>query len=293
MRNDEVYEGIQELRDTGTPGILATVVAVRGSSPGALGAKMVIARDGRTWGTVGGGCVDGQVYAEMADVLKTERPRSFTVDLTENDDPEHGLICGGRVEVFLEPIVTTHLVICGSGHLAHALARFAGPLDFRLTVMDDRPTFLNEERFPSARRLVAEFEQTLGTFEAPQGSFFAIVTRGHRYDQECLEWALAQKEPRYVGLVGSRKKLHAILKRAREKGFSDEQLARVRSPIGLDVGAVTPDEIAVAIAAELVAVRRRGQEVSRELKEPGQLTERELKLARLQPLAQLEKRPSA
>jgi xanthine dehydrogenase accessory factor len=288
VRNEDVYEGIQELRRCGAPGVLATVTSVRGSSPGALGAKMLIARDGRTWGTVGGGCVDGQVYAELADVLRTERPRSFNVDLTEDDDPEQGLICGGRVEVFLEPIVTTHLIVCGSGHIAHALAPMARALDFQVTVLDDREQFLNAERFPSCTLRLGEFEQQLSEFRAPLGSFIVVVTRGHRFDQECLEWALGQEEPRYIGLVGSRKKIHAIVQAAAAKGFPTERLEGIRSPIGLDIGSVTVEEIAVSVAAELIAVRRRGPEVSRDLRLPGKLTEREQKKAKAPPATRVK-----
>lgn len=287
MRNEAVYDALQRLRETGEPAVLATVVGIKGSSPGALGAKMLITRSGETVGTVGGGCVDGMVYGELASVLAEERPRSLTVDLTENDDPEHGLICGGRVEVFLEPIVTTHLVICGSGHIAHALAGMATALDFRVTVLDDREQFLNAERFPDAKRLVGPFDDLLARYRAPHGAFVCVVTRGHRYDQQCLEWALAQDSPRYVGLVGSRAKIRKILLRAREQGHPEALLERVRAPIGLDIGSVTIDEIAVSIAAELVAVRRRGPQVSRDLREPGALDPRK---AKLPPATQLPKR---
>lgn len=289
MRDEAVYDAIQRLRQTGQPGVLATVVAIRGSSPGALGAKMLVTLDGKAVGTVGGGCIDGQVFAEARGVIAEETPRTLTVDLTEKDDPEHGLICGGRVDVFLEPIVTTHLVICGSGHIALALARLAVPLDFQVTVLDDRPQFLNPERFPGCALRLAPFEETLSSWKAPHGAFVAVVTRGHRHDQECLEWALAQ-ETRYVGLVGSRAKIRKILLRAREKGFDEAALQRIRSPIGLDIGAVTVEEIAVSIAAELVAVRRRGIEATRELKNPGRVDPR---LAGLPPATQLPPRREA
>ena len=286
MRNEAVYDAIQRLRESGRPGVLATVVGVKGSSPGAVGSKMLCSPDAPAVGTVGGGCVDGMVWAEMRAVLESETPRTITVDLTERDDPEHGLICGGRVEVFLEPILTTHLVICGAGHIGEALAALALPLDFRVTVIDDREQFLNEARFPGCNRLLGEFQTTLSAWRPPQGSFVAVVTRGHRFDQECLEWALGH-DVRYLGLVGSRAKIRKILLRARERGFPEERLARVRSPIGLDIGAGTVEEIAVAVAAELVAVRRRGPEVSRELARPGNVDPR---VASLPPATQLPPR---
>jgi xanthine dehydrogenase accessory factor len=278
MRNEAVYDAISELRRTGRPGVLATVVSIKGSSPGALGSKMLVTPDGRVWGTVGGGCVDGHVYAEMDAVLREERPRTFTIDLTDDDDPEHGLICGGRVEVFLEPIQTTHLVICGAGHIGHALAKLAGPLDFQVTVIDDRDQFCNAERFPGATLRCASFGETLGCYEAPHGAFVCVVTRGHRFDEECLQWALRQESTRYVGLIGSHVKIRKLLLRLRdEKGFDEQLLRGVRAPVGLDVGAVTVEEIAVSIAAELVAVRRRGPGVSRDLREPGQVDPKKAK----------------
>lgn len=280
MRQREVYEAIRKLDEAGEPAVLATVVKVVGSSPGELGAKMLIDAHGKAVGTVGGGCIDGQVFAEAKKVLLEDRPRSIVVDLTENDDPDHGLICGGRVEVFLEPLTTAHLYICGAGHIGAALARIVAALDWKVVVLDDRAQFCSVERFPNAERVIAPFEETLAGLAAKPGSYVAIVTRGHRYDQTCLEWALRQRDPRYVGLVGSKVKITKILHRAREAGFPEELVARVRAPIGLDVGAVTVEEIAVAIAAELVAVRRRGPDASRDLANPGRVVEKQRSKAR-------------
>lgn len=273
MRQHEVYEAIHRALASGEPSVLATVVRVLGSSPGSVGSKMLVNARGQAVGTVGGGCVDGEVFAAAKHVLAEELPRLITVDLTENDDPDHGLICGGRVEVFLEPLVTPHLYVCGAGHIGQALARLARPLDFKVTVIDDRERFLDEARFPGCERLVAPFEETLAALRPVGPAYIAVVTRGHRYDQECLEWALAG-DARYVGLVGSKVKIRKILARALEKGFPREKLERVRAPIGLDVGAVTVEEIALAIACELVAVRRRGPDASRWLENPGKVDER-------------------
>jgi xanthine dehydrogenase accessory factor len=264
VRQREVYDAIQRYFLAGTPAVLATVVRVRGSAPGSLGSKMVVTPSGESVGTVGGGCVDGQVFAEAKKVLEDERPRTITIDLTENEDPDHGLICGGKVEVFLEPLVAANLYICGAGHIGHALAPIARKLDFRVTVIDDRARFLSEERFPGCERIVAPFEEVLPKLATRKPAYVTVVTRGHTYDQECLEWGLRQ-DARYVGLVGSKVKIRKILARASEAGYPPERLAAVRAPIGLDVGAVTVEEIAVAIAAELVAVRRLGARISRRL----------------------------
>ncbi|MEZ0227052.1 MAG: XdhC family protein [Planctomycetota bacterium] len=265
MRQREVYEAIQRLVASGEPGVLATVVRVRGSAPGSLGSKMLLLATGETVGTVGGGCVDGQVFAEARKVFEDELPRTITVDLTGVDAPdEHQLICGGKVDVFLEPLVTPQLYICGSGHIAHALARLALPLDFKVTVIDDRAQFNNPARFPGCERIVAPFGETLAALRAKAPAYVCVITRGHAQDQECLEWALAQ-DARYVGLVGSKVKIKTIVERAAAKGFPSDRLDRIRAPIGLDLGAVTVEEIAVAIAAELVAARRLGAGVSRAL----------------------------
>ncbi|HZU97641.1 MAG TPA: XdhC family protein, partial [Planctomycetota bacterium] len=136
MRQREVYEAIHRLDQAGEPAVLATVVRVRGSAPGSLGSKMLITGAGEMIGTVGGGCIDGQVFEEARKVFEDELPRTLTVDLTGVDAPdEHQLICGGKVDVFLEPLISPHLYICGSGHIAMALARLALPLDWKVTVI--------------------------------------------------------------------------------------------------------------------------------------------------------------
>ncbi len=265
MRQREVYEEIQRATAAGEPAVLATVVRVRGSAPGSLGSKMLILGSGKTVGTVGGGCVDGQVFAEARKVFEDELPRTIVVDLTGVEAPdENQLICGGKVDVFLEPLISPQLYICGSGHIALALSKLALPLDFKVTVIDDREQFNNAARFPDCERIVAPFTETLARLRAKAPAYVCVVTRGHSQDQECLEWALAQ-DARYTGLVGSKVKIKKILERAASKGFPQDRLDRVRAPIGLDVGAVTVEEIAVSIAAELVAVRRLGTGLSRHL----------------------------
>ncbi len=273
MRQREVYEAIHRLDQAGEPAVLATVVRVRGSAPGSLGSKMLITGAGQMIGTVGGGCIDGQVFEEARKVFEDELPRTLTVDLTGVDAPdEHQLICGGKVDVFLEPLISPHLYICGSGHIAMALARLALPLDWKVTVLDDRERWNNAARFPGCERIVAPFQDTLAKLRARAPAYVCIVTRGHAQDQECLEWALAQ-DARYVGLVGSKVKIRKVLERAADKGFPHDRLERVRAPIGLSIGAVTVEEIALATVAELLAVRRLGPHVSRDLapREPSEI----------------------
>lgn len=259
MRNAEVYEAIARLKARGGRGVLATVTAVRGSAPASLGAKMlVIEGEDRAHGTVGGGCVDGQVWAESRRILHEGKPRAFELDLTDReDDPDHGLICGGLVTLFLEPLVTEKLFICGAGHVGQALARFAGDLGFAVEVIDDRALFANPARFPGAALRVGPFEETLQGIAPDASASVVIVTRGHHYDELCLRWALTTRA-RYKGLIGSKVKISKLFARLMAEGVAVEELAAIRAPIGLHLGAVTVEEIALAAAAELVAARRLG-----------------------------------
>lgn len=260
-----LLERIREVEARGEPAALATVVRVIGSSPGHLAAKMLVTASGEAHGSVGGGCVDGAVFAAAREVIRDERPRTITVDLTESPDPDHGLICGGRVEVFIEPLIAPRLFILGAGHVGQAVARAATPLGFRAVVVDDRERFASRQRFPEAVAIhVGEFRDVLPSLEAGPTASVLVVTRGHRYDELCLEWG-ARTEARYVGLIGSHVKIRKICARLRARGVPEEALARVRAPIGIDVGAVTVEEIAAAVAAELVAVRRLGAQVGRAL----------------------------
>lgn len=267
MRNEAVYGAIDELRVNGGAGVVATVVAVRGSSPASLGSKMLIIDGGAAVGTVGGGCVDGQVWAAAREVLLRGVPQSLEVDLTDQeDDPNHGLICGGRVTLFLEPLLCNRVYVCGAGHVGEALCRLLRPLDFSAVVIDDRESFASAERFPHAQCVVENFDVALSGLEPEPDASIVIVTRGHRYDEVCLRWALGKKV-RYVGLIGSRVKVTKLVARLRDEGVESERLRSIRAPIGLDIGSVTVEEIALSIAAELVAVRRLGSDRPRELAE--------------------------
>lgn len=267
MNQDEVYSAIEQLRRRGERGVLATVTEIRGSSPAGLGSKMLIVEGrGRAFGTVGGGCVDGQVWTAAPRVLERGLPETLEIDLTDHDDdPDHGLICGGIVSVFLEPLQSERLVICGAGHIGEALAAFAGRLGYHITVIDDRASFASPERFADSVELrVGAFEDQLATLELNAACSAVIVTRGHRYDEACLR-ALVDQPLRYLGLIGSRSKISKLFARLAKDGVDPNQLAAVRAPIGLDIGAVTVDEIALSVAAELVAMRRLGREIPREL----------------------------
>ncbi|MFM8980730.1 MAG: XdhC family protein [Planctomycetia bacterium] len=256
---DDIFDAVARLRAHGGRGVLATVVGTRGSTPGREAMRLLLHEDGTFLGSVGGGCVEAEVVAEAQQVLAHDRPRRRTFRLTERETGDEGLACGGELDVFFEPVTAPALVLFGAGHVSRDLAEMAARAGFRVTVVDDREAFANAERFPSAARIVAResFEQAFDGLQVTSATSCVVVTRGHAMDLACLDYALHTPAP-YVGLIGSQRKIGAILARLGSEGrLAGVDLARLHAPIGLDVGAVTHGEIAVAVVAELVAFRRR------------------------------------
>lgn len=252
----DLFDLIADLRRRGEPAALATIVKVKGSSPGKESMKMLVRADGTFTGSVGGGCMEAEVYAAAREVMATERPVLLDFTLTEEHMGEGGLLCGGRVEVFVEPVTVPVLVLCGGGHVSLAVAKIADMAGFRVVVVDDRESFSNAERFPMAAEcVVGEWAEALESIDAGENTYVVIVTRGHRMDGACLGWALGT-DARYVGMIGSSRKIRAIYDDLREQGIDEAELERVNAPIGIDIGALTSEEIAVAIVAEMIAVRR-------------------------------------
>lgn len=328
---------------------LVTVTSANGSTPGKVGQKMLLARDGAIAGTVGGGWVEARLMDEAHAMLDSPGCRLLQFDLGQLPDDDAG-ICGGSVEFLIETfdptaaplfrdIVTvadrddnavlvsliepdglprkvcwresdpTHrlgnaglppqlvdevvaaaqklsgsdatglkislekhaafaeplckrptLILCGAGHLAFHVARYAHEVHFRVVVCDDRSAYASRERFPNADSvLVEDLAHVLDRVDVNDRAYIVIVTRGHKSDETILQQAL-QTSARYIGMIGSRRKTHTVLQNLRNKGLSDEQLNRVYAPIGLSIGAVTVEEIALSIVCELVKVRRLGDE---------------------------------
>jgi xanthine dehydrogenase accessory factor len=256
---DDIFDAVARLRAAGERGVLATVVGTRGSTPGKEAMRLLVREDGSFTGSVGGGCVEAEVVAEALEVLAADAPRRATFRLTERETGDEGLACGGELEVFLEPVTQPALVLFGAGHVARDLCEISARAGFRVTVVDDRVEFANQARFPSAARVVARdtFAEALATLTVTAATWCVVVTRGHAMDLACTEFALHTPAP-YVGLIGSRRKVRAIVGRLGAAGRLDGvDLARLHAPIGLDLGAATHGEIAVAVAAELLASRRR------------------------------------
>ncbi len=235
---------------------LVTVVRAQGSTPQRAGAKMLVWSDGRTAGTIGGGCYENDAFGKAREAIRSGRPALVHYELNDDFAQENGLICGGRMDVHIDPLMPApRLYIIGAGHVAFHLARAAADAGFHIHVVDDREKFANAERFPGAEISVGPIPDWLAAAELPAAAYVAVVTRGHQNDLDAIR-ALAPRDVRYLGLIGSRAKVVRIYDALRGEGFADPQLARIHAPIGLDIGAVTPAEIAISILAELIAVRR-------------------------------------
>ncbi len=254
----DIYEEIVKLRQEGRRGAVATIVNVRGSIPSFETAKMLVRDDGSIVGTIGGGCVEADVWQAAREVMESEKPRTLTFNLNQDPKYDTGLVCGGTLDIFVEPVLPPALLyIFGAGHVSVNLYKVARSAGFDVTVVDDRAAYANRERFPDAKEIIAEdFDQAMSRLAPSESAYLVIVTRGHRDDMRVLRWAV-QTPARYIGMIGSKRKTIAIFKQLTKEGLSPELFERVHAPVGLDIGAITPEEIAVAITAELIAARRR------------------------------------
>jgi xanthine dehydrogenase accessory factor len=253
----DLYKEIVELRSRGERGALATIISRRGSTPRRDAAKMLLYADGRQFGSIGGGCTEDEVCREAMAVMRSERPKLLSFDLTDEDAEESALLCGGVMEVYVEPILPDPtLFVFGAGHVGQAAASIAHTMGFRIAVVDDRIKYANSDRFPQASAFYVEsWEEVFPKLPVNDSSYLLIVTRGHKYDLACLRYAL-QTPARYIGLLGSRRKTRLLYEALEREGVSPAAFERVFAPVGLEIGSETPEEIAVSIAAELVAVRK-------------------------------------
>ncbi|HLA75973.1 MAG TPA: XdhC/CoxI family protein [Vicinamibacteria bacterium] len=253
----DVLAAALRAEEQGDPAALVTVIATEGSTPQKAGAKMVVYPDGRIVGTIGGGCVESEMVLRARQTIESRRAQLASYDLTLEQAGEDGLICGGRMQVFIEPLEgTPTLCLFGAGHVAQPLAHMAKAAGFRVEVADDRIKFANRERFPEADLLIVEeFGAAARQMTLGPNSYAVVVTRGHGGDTDALQ-AVLGRGLRYVGLLGSKPKLVHIAAALEERGLSAERLSEIRCPLGLEIGAESPEEIAISILAEMIAVRR-------------------------------------
>src|SRR5262252_9409949 len=254
--NQEVFAAVTAALERGEPAALVTIVSARGSTPQRVGAKMLVFADGRTVGTIGGGCYENDAFWKAREAIENRKPQLLHYELDDDFAQESGLICGGQMDVYIEPIEPSpELFIVGAGHVGFHLAKLAHEVGFRVHVIDDREKFANRERFPNAAEVIVEdIPAWIARASLPPHAYAVIVTRGHTNDLEALR-ALATRELRYLGLIGSRAKVARIYEQLVEDNLPADVLKHVNATIGLDIGAVTPQEIAVSILAELIAVK--------------------------------------
>lgn len=254
--NEEVFRAVHDVLQRGESAALVTIISTEGSTPQRVGAKMLVYADGRIVGTIGGGCYENDAFGKARHALKTRKPLVAKYELADDFAEESGLICGGQMEVYIDPLESSpHLYLVGAGHVSYHLGRLASIVGFRVHVIDDREKFSNRERFPDADEVVIdEIPAWIEKTEIPAHAYAVILTRGHRHDLDALR-ALATRELRYLGLIGSKAKVARLHDALRENGIRIVNPDRLYAPVGLDIGAITPEEIAVSILAELIAIK--------------------------------------
>jgi xanthine dehydrogenase accessory factor len=254
--NQEVFAALNEALQRGEEVALVTITSSTGSTPQRVGAKMLVYADGRTVGTIGGGCYENEAFWKAREAIKERKPVTMKFELNDDFAQETGLVCGGQMEVFVEPVEPSpELYVFGAGHVGYFVARMAYEVGFKVHVIDDREKFASTERFGDGIDVIVDnIPGWIGAHPLPPTSYAVIVTRGHTYDLDTLR-ALTATPLRYLGLIGSKAKVRRIYDHLIEEGLSADLLKGVHAPIGLDIGAITPQEIAVSIVAELVAVK--------------------------------------
>jgi xanthine dehydrogenase accessory factor len=253
----DIYDEIVRLRRLGQKCALATIVQVRGSIPSYESAKLLVREDGSMMGTVGGGCVEAEVWNAAREVIDTEKPKHLTFSLGQDAAYDNGLICGGQLNIFVEPVIPQpRAFIFGGGHVSKSLSKVATLAGFSTVIVDDREAFANKERFPEAEETYAdEYESVFAKLDVTSSSYLIIVTRGHRDDMRVLRWAVGT-QARYIAMIGSKRKTISVIHELEKEGFDRALFEKIFAPMGLDIGAESPEEIAVAVVAEMIAVRR-------------------------------------
>ena len=253
----DLFEELAERRRRGERVVVATIVALHGSVPRQVGARMLVLADGSIRGTIGGGTREGEVIEAARRLHGKGGSRLLTLDFEGGLKGGRGPMCGGTMEVFMERVdPVRRVLIAGAGHVAYFLHRFLALLEFRTLILDPRSEFASAERFPNAELLIDGFDRGLDDLGLGAHDGIVIVTPEHGHDETVLLHALAT-EAGYVGMIGSKKKVAAILEHLRAQGIGEGQIGRIHSPIGLAIGAESPAEIALAIAAELVSVSKK------------------------------------
>ncbi len=256
---EEIYEKISELIRSNSKLAIATVVNTRGSTPREPGAKMVISPDGTIEGTIGGGRLEHLIIEDAKAALQIGLSTLKNYNLRSEEDSGIGMECGGEVTVFIEVIKKgKRLLILGGGHIGLALYKIAIETGFSVVIVDDRPEFVTTERFPKAERLLnCPVDDPEVAELVDEDTYIVIVTHEHKQDKLAVK-SLIGLEYKYLGMIGSKGKVEQILKELKNEGIPKDKLNEIYSPIGLDIKAETPVEIAVSIIAEIIYIKNTG-----------------------------------
>src|ERR1700757_3682320 len=229
----DVYEEIVKLRREGRKGAVATIVNVRGSIPSFKTAKMLVRDDGSMIGTIGGGCVEAEVWTAAREVIETEKPKHLTFSLGQDAAYDNGLICGGQLNIFVEPVIPQpRAYIFGGGHVSKSISKVANLAGFATIIVDDREAFANKERFPEAEETYAEeYESVFPKLPITSSSYLIIVTRGHRDDMRVLRWAVATPA-KYISMIGSKRKTISVIHELEKEGMPRSLFEKIYAPMG-------------------------------------------------------------
>ncbi|MFT7620489.1 MAG: xanthine dehydrogenase accessory factor [Planctomycetota bacterium] len=257
---EDIYQEITRLRNDGMLAALATIVDRKGSTPGKLAQKMVIVADGRCVGTIGGGCVEADVIRAARHVMDTGLPQKIQFRLSGEEAERTGLACGGVLEIMIECLNDPALYVFGCGHVGKKIAMLASHCGFHVTAIDDRPDFADPKELPNVHQVqVVPMSGLADNISIGANSYVVSATRGHDHDFDVLLWAL-QTKAKYIGILGSKSKWIQFRQKLDTKhGISGTQLDHVHCPVGMPIGADTPDEIAVSVVADLIAQYRLGK----------------------------------
>lgn len=251
----DIYQVLHQLMEYGLPFALATIIKKEGSTPRDVGAKMIVTADRRIFGTIGGGCAETGIVDKALEVIKERKPTTVSLRLEDESKGGIGMLCGGQIDVLIEYIEPNpHLLIFGSGTIAMSLIKIGKILGFTTIMIDP---FASVEKMSEADTILREdVESGLSKVKITPRTYIVIVTR-HQYDEPALRGVL-RSQAAYIGLLGSRARVSKVFQTLIQEGVDESILKRVHAPIGLDIGAETPEEIAVSIFAEIVKIRRGG-----------------------------------
>ena len=251
-----IYQALSELEKNNESAALCTVVKSEGSTPRHVGSKMLVYLDGKFIGTVGGGELENRVIKAARESLNNGKSQTLAYTMADPSRGDPG-VCGGTVEVFVEPILPPALiVVIGAGHVGKAVVHLAKWLGFRVVLSDDRTEFCNPEAIPNADAYYpVPMAELVNQFKVTYQTYFVVTSRGSSVDAAGLP-SLLDSEAAYIGVIGSKRRWLTTVKALKEKGVAEEKIARVHSPMGLELNAETPEEIAVSIMAQMIAIRR-------------------------------------